>query len=204
MLIVGLTGGIASGKSVVANMFRELGALVIDADEISKEVMVPHSLCWNKVVSFFGTEIVRNDLTIDRKMLASRVFKNPELLSQLNAIVHPVVIEEIERRIGAIRVTKPHAIVIIDAPLLIETAFYTRCNKVILVHASEEIQLQRLITRDALTWEEALARIHSQMPLSEKVKVADYVLSNEGSLSDTRKKVVELFNQLLTFTTSSE
>jgi len=194
MLVVGLTGGIASGKSVVTKIFKELGALVIDADEVSREVMAPHTECWQQVVVHFGDEYVRDDLCIDRTKLAERVFSNAQERDHLNRIVHPFILKRIEEKLEVIRREYPRAMVIVDAALLVETGMYTRYDKLTVVQVSEETQLSRLMARDGLSRGEALQRINSQMPLKEKMKLADFVIENEGPLSSTREKVEYIFN----------
>lgn len=196
MLVVGLTGGIASGKSVVSEILQDLGAWVVDADEISREVMVPHTKCWKQVTAYFGKEIVREDLSIDRKMLADRVFSDPEELAKLNSMVHSVIMKQIEERLYKIKEKNPEAIVVIDAALLVETGLYRRCDKLIVVYAREETQLKRLMTRDGMSKNEAQKRISSQLPLKEKVKLADFLIENEGSLKHAREEVVRVFNTL--------
>lgn len=196
MFVVGLTGGIASGKSVVSEILRKLGAQVIDADEISREVMVPHTKCWKEVVTSYGREILREDLTIDREKLANSVFNNTEQLDKLNRIVHPEIMKRIDERLREIRLKYPQAIVIVDAALLVETGAYKSYDKLIVVNVSEETQLERLINRDGMSREEAKNRIILQLPLSEKVKVADYIIENEGSLFRTRENAEKVFKEL--------
>jgi len=196
MFVVGLTGGIASGKSVVSEILRKLGAQVIDADEISREVMVPHTKCWKEVVTSYGREILREDLTIDREKLANSVFNNTEQLDKLNRIVHPEIMKRIDERLREIRLKYPQAIVIVDAALLVETGAYKSYDKLIVVNVSEETQLERLINRDGMSREEAKNRIILQLPLSQKVKVADYIIENEGSLFRTRENAEKVFKEL--------
>lgn len=196
MLVVGLTGGIASGKSVVSKILKNLGAWVIDADEVSREIMVPHTKSWEQMIASFGKEIVREDLTINREKLADRVFNNPEELAKLNSLVHPVIMSRIEERLDIIKGIDPEAIVVIDAALLVETDMYKKYDKLIVVYAKEQTQLKRLTARDGITRDEAQKRINAQLPLEEKVKLADFVIENEGSLRNTRAEVAKVFNTL--------
>lgn len=196
MLIVGLTGGIASGKSVASKILRELGTLVIDADEVSREVMVPHTKCWKKVIRYFGKEILREDLTIDRKELADLVFNNPEQLVKLNSVVHPEIMRLIEEKLEEIKEKDPQAMVVIDAALLVETGMYKSCDKLVVVFAREETQIKRLMARDGVSKDEAQRRVNSQLPLKEKVKLADFVIENEGALRETREEVEKVFKAL--------
>ena len=202
MFIVGLTGGIASGKSVVSEILRKLGAQVIDADELSREVMVPHTKCWKEVVTSYGREILREDLTIDREKLANYVFNNTEQLDKLNRIVHPEIMKRIDERLRDIGLKYPQAIVIVDAALLVETGAYKSYDKLIVVYVSEETQLERLINRDGMSREEAKNRIILQLPLSEKLKAADYIIENEGSLVRTRENTEKVFKELSSLTST--
>ena len=196
MLVVGLTGGIASGKSVVSKILGDLGVLVIDADEVSREVMVPHTECWEHVVLSFGKEILREDLTIDREKLADLVFKNPKQRAKLNSVVHPAIMKRIEERLDTIKEKDPETIVVIDAALLIETGMYKRYDKLVVVYAGKETQLKRLMARDGMSRDEAQRRIDSQLPLREKIKLADFVIRNEGSLKKTKEEVEKVFKIL--------
>ena len=196
MLVVGLTGGIASGKTVVSKMLKDLGALIIDADEISREVVAPQTRCWEKLVSSFGKEILQEDLTLDRKKLADRVFNNPEELLTLNSLIHPEIMERIDDRLLAIKEKNPEAIVIIDAALIIETGMYEKYDKLIVVCAGEKTQIERILHRDELSQDEAKKRIHSQLPLRDKIKIADFVIENEGTLSKTKEQVEKVFNTI--------
>ena len=202
MFVVGLTGGIASGKSVVSEILRKLGAQVIDADELSREVMVPHTKCWKEVVTSYGREILREDLTIDREKLANSVFNNTEQLDKLNRIVHPEIMKRIDERLRDIGLKYPQAIVIVDAALLVETGAYKSYDKLIVVYVSEETQLERLINRDGMSREEAKNRIILQLPLSEKLKAADYIIENEGSLVRTRENAGKVFKELSSLTST--
>ena len=198
MFVVGLTGGIATGKSVVSNMLSDLGASIIDADEISREVMIPHTKCWEEVIASYGSELLLEDLTIDRKKLAISVFKDSEQIKKLNRIVHPYIMQRIEEMIEEIKDNDPQALVIVDAALLVETGFYKHYDKLIVVSVSKETQLKRLMIRDAMSREEAENRIDLQSPLAEKLEVADYIIENEGSLSKTREEVEKVYKALTT------
>lgn len=198
MFVVGLTGGIASGKSVVSNMLRDLGAIIIDADEISRDVMIPHTKCWEEIIATYGSELLLEDLTIDRKKLAVSVFKDSEHIKKLNKIVHPYIMQRIEEMIEEIKENDPQSLVIVDAALLVETNMYKRYDKLIVVYVSKETQLKRLMIRDAMSREEAASRVDLQLPLTEKIKVADYVIENEGSLSKTREEVEKVYKVLTT------
>jgi len=203
MLVVGLTGGIASGKTVVAKILRNLGAVVIDADEVGREAVLPHTECWKKLVAFFGRDIVKKDLTINRKKLADIIFNNPEQRVKLNSLTHPVIIKLIDEKLKIIKKSNPKGIVVISTALLVETELHEKYDRVIVVTARKETQLKRLMQRDGITRKEALARINAQLPLREKLKIADFKVTNEGDLGKTRKEVVRVF-EALSFSASEQ
>jgi len=195
-MLIGLTGGIASGKSIVSSIFKELGAYVIDADRISRDVMVPGSEIYKKVVNVFGEGILKDDQTIDRKKLGDMIFGNPEKIALLNECTHPEIFREIDRRVKEIRQNTPDALIIVDAALLVETGAYKTFDKLVVVYVDEETQLKRLKERDGFTDEEVTKRISSQMPLKEKVKYADFVIYNDKGLEETRRQVEEVYKTL--------
>ena len=196
MLIIGLTGGYASGKSTVARMFMELGAILIDADTLARKVVAPGRPAWSEIVSHFGKEILQEDNEINRKALAEIVFSSDNQRKKLNAIVHPRVLAEELTAIEEIRNQALDSIVILSVPLLIESGHYNYCDTIIVVTVDEETHIKRLMTRDGFSREEALRRISAQMPLSEKVKLADFVIDNNGSIEETKKQVEEIFKEL--------
>ena len=199
MFVVGLTGGIASGKSEAAKIFQKLGARVIDADTVSRAVMLPQTECWHQVTAVFGKEILNDDATIDRAKLAGIVFSDKKKRLQLNSLVHPAIIHQIEELLARIEKDEPEALVIIDAALLVETGIYSRCDKLIVLCAAEETQIKRLVERDGMTRKEAQKRIDAQLPLVEKVKVADYLIRNDGSLETLQTETRGVFQSLLSF-----
>ena len=195
-MLIGLTGGIASGKSIVSSIFKELGAYVIDADRISRDVMVPGSEIYKKVVNVFGEGILKDDQTIDRKKLGDMIFGNPEKIALLNECTHPEIFREIDRRVKEIRQNTPDALIIVDAALLVETGAYKTFDKLVVVYVDKETQLKRLKERDGFTDEEVTKRISSQMPLKEKVKYADFVIYNDKGLEETWRQVEEVYKTL--------
>jgi dephospho-CoA kinase len=196
MLMVGLTGGVASGKSVVSQVLKEEGAYIIDADRIARELVQARTPTWKELIKVFGKEILQKDGSIDRKKLAAKVFSDPEQRGQLNRILHPRIKNEMGRRLKAIRQKDPEAIVVIDAPLLIETGDHREMDKVIVVLSTEEQQIERLRERQGMDPEEARRIIAAQIATDEKVKVADFVIRNEGSLGETVKRAKEVFQEL--------
>jgi len=196
MLNVGLTGGIACGKSTVAGMFGQRGALLIDFDELAHAVQAPGRPAWREIVGHFGPEILKADRTIDRRKLGEIVFADREKLERLNRMVHPAVFEEWRRRIGEIRREQPDAMVLSDVPLLIEEGLQPLFDLVLLVYAPPEEQLRRLMLRSGLTREEALQRLASQMPIGEKIPCADIVIHNDGPLEATGREVDRVWEEL--------
>lgn len=196
MLIVGLTGGVASGKTLVSKVFREEGAWIIDLDQVAREMVQPHRPAYHDLIKAFGKEILYEDGCIDRKKLASKVFTNPKQRERLNQILHPRIKEEMDRRIKAIGQRDPKALVVIDAPLLIERGEQHEVDQLIVVTSPKRQQIQRLMKRDGASEKEALMRISSQIPLQDKVKWADFVIRNNGSIKETRKRAKEIFKEL--------
>lgn len=187
-LVVGLTGGISSGKSMVADLFKERNIKVVDADLIAREVVEPGTPAYQKIVEVFGEEILYEDETINRKKLGNIIFSKEDKRIQLNQIVHPAVREKmIIKRDELISSGEP--IIVMDIPLLFESKLTSFVDKVIVVYVSEETQLTRLMKRDNSSREEALGRIHSQIPISEKANLADEVIDNNGSVQETEMQL---------------
>ncbi|MEA2087905.1 MAG: dephospho-CoA kinase, partial [Candidatus Caldatribacteriota bacterium] len=194
-LIVGLTGGIVGGKSTVASMFKNLGAKIIDADKLGHSVILPNKPVWKKIVKIFGKDILQNDLTIDREKLGKIVFANQILLKKLNEITHPEITKIIKKEInlGKNKTHNQKKIIIIDAALIYEAKIDGLMDKIIVVYIDEDEQIKRLIKRNNLSKDEALQRIKSQMPIEEKIKMADYVIDNSSSLDKTREQVEKIW-----------
>lgn len=196
MLIVGLTGGIASGKSLVAKVFQDLGAYIIDADKIVHELLEPGQQAWEEVVKYFGPEIVFPDKTIDRRKLGAIVFNDAEKRAWLNQCLHPKVFAVYTARVKHLSARALHAIIVLDAALLIETGYHKKMDRTVVVYADQEQQMERLTNRDRFSREQALVRIRSQMPLSEKRRQADYVIENTGTREETEQQAREIFQKL--------
>ena len=196
-LLVGLTGGIGSGKSLAASFFKELGAHIIDADQLSRNLVHPGQTALKEIVNYFGKNILDSTGNLNRRKLAKIVFQDSKKKSVLEEILHPKIFKK-EQEVFLKTCTKdPFAIVIIDAALLIESGNYKHVNKVIVVRSSEESQIQRILSRNAVSFDEAVARIKNQMSLEEKIKYADFILDNNMQQEDLKHKVQELFPQLL-------
>jgi dephospho-CoA kinase len=196
MLKVGLTGSIAVGKSFVLRLLADLGCHVIDADQVAREVVAPGSAGLDLVTAAFGPEVLRKNGELDRAKLGAIVFTDAVKRTQLNAILHPLIIAAQNERIRELESVDESGIVIIDAALMIESGGYRRLDKVIVVHCRPEIQLGRLIARDNLSREDAVKRISAQMPQEEKMKYADYLIDTSNGFDATREQVVKVFDEL--------
>jgi dephospho-CoA kinase len=196
MLIVGLTGGVASGKTAISQILKEEGAYLIDADQIARELVQPYTPTWDELIKVFGKEILQEDGSIHRKRLAAKVFSDPEQRNLLNQILHPRIKAEMNKRVQEIHEKDPHAIIVIDAALLIELGDHREMDKVIVVTSTEKQQIERLTERDGVDQEEAQKVLSSQMALEEKLKVADFVIRNEGPLEETKRRAREIFQEL--------
>jgi len=196
MLNVGLTGGIATGKSTVAGIFQEKGADLIDFDVLTRYAEEPDRPAWKAIVDFFGASVLNSDRTINRGKLGAIVFQNRDKLAKLNDIVHPLLFQEWRLRIASIRKNRPEAIVISDIPLLIETGAQELFDIVVLVYATPERQLERLLARNGCTREDALNRLASQLPIDKKIPHAHMVIDNSSSWEETRRCVDAIWEEL--------
>lgn len=197
MIIVGVTGGMGTGKTRVAGMFRRMGAVVIDADEISHQLIYPGRPAWKKIVSTFGKTVLRRDYFIDRKILAKKVFSDSRKLKKLSGIIHPLVYKAIREKIARIGRQGPSAIVILDVPLLLESGGRKLTDKLVVVTAPRNVQLKRACGKLEIGMSDALRRIKAQMPLKEKIKIADFVIDNGGSLISTEKQARAIWKKLV-------
>jgi dephospho-CoA kinase len=197
MLKVGLTGGIASGKSTVSEVFARLGAKVLDADKVSREVVLPGQPAWLKLQQAFGPEFFFPDGELNRSKLRRLVFADPEERSKLNAIVHPEVMKEINRRFEHLMTSAQDAVVVVDVPLLLEVGVAHRFDRVIVVYVTKSVQIKRLRQRDGLSLEGARRALRTQMVLNKKVEQADYVIDNSGTRAETQAQVEKVWQELL-------
>lgn len=193
---VGLTGGIASGKSTVSGMFRDLGVPVIDADLIAREVVAPGSRALGAIVDAFGEEILTEEKGLNRAALGEIVFSDPAKKKVLEGILHPEIIAEQDRRLRDLEREGRTPVAVVDAAVMIESGSWKRFDSLVVVDCDESQQIGRLRLRNGMNEEEAVMRVNAQMPLSEKVKYADHVIDNRGSIDDTRKQVEELMKLL--------
>jgi len=197
MLNVGLTGGIGSGKSTVARYFREKGAYVIDFDNLAHLAEEPGSTAWQGIVGAFGRQVLNEDNTINRIKLGEIVFSDKERREDLDRIVHPAVFAKWREKADGIRKRRKDAIIIADIPLLIEVGWQDRFDVVILVYASAEVQIKRIIKRNGCSRREAMDRLNSQMPIDDKIAFADFVIRNEVSFDNTSRLADETWIKLL-------
>lgn len=201
-IIMGITGGIACGKTTVSELLAEKGAIPINADEIGHQLLKVDSPVIDELVSVFGQEILDESGDVSREKLGAIVFQDKSARERLNAILHPLIIQRSRTRARQLVLEDPSCVVLLDAPLLIEAGAYDSVDMIVVVSASPEVQLQRIIERSRsqnrpLTEREAQARIDSQMPISEKVKYADVVIENNGTFEELSEKVDQLWDQLM-------
>jgi len=196
MIIIGLTGGIASGKSTVAKMLVEKGAYLIDADQLAREVVEPGRPAWRAIVEWLGESILLPDRNIDRARLADIVFNDPVMLDRLNKIVHPRVGSRFLAFSEQIKAQNPEAVVVYDIPLLIEAGMQEMVDLVLLVYLPRESQISRLQQRDGISRSEAEARLNAQKPLEEKKEDADVIIDNSGTIAETARQVDQFWTKL--------
>jgi dephospho-CoA kinase len=191
--LIGITGNIGTGKSTVAEMLADLGAETIDADEVAHRVMRPRTETYDRVLETFGPEVLTSSGEIDRKVLGTIVFRDPQALARLEAIVHPATLEAIERRIVATAAD----VVVVEAIKLIESGLADECDSVWVVTCRREQQIERVVSQRGLSREEARRRVDAQPPQEEKVARADVVIDNAGSLPETREQVKAAWAQVI-------
>ncbi|THJ11933.1 MAG: dephospho-CoA kinase [Nitrospira sp. CG24C] len=196
MILVGLTGGVATGKSTVAKMFKRCGAVVIDADELARDVVKPGKPAWREIVALFGKTVLSQDRSLNRQALGSIVFRNQKKRRQLERIIHPRVAREQVRLTKAIARKDPKAVVIYEVPLLFEAGVDKRVDEIIVVTADRTTQIARLKKRNGLTRAEAIRRIRSQMPLVKKIQRANHMLSGILPRPSLHRHVDQLFKHL--------
>jgi dephospho-CoA kinase len=196
MLIVGLTGGIGSGKSTVARMLKDEGAYVIDFDYLARLVVEPDKPAWRDIIDYFGPEILSPDRSLNRSALAKIIFSDDKSRKVLEGFTHQRIFEERDALVKAIKKKDPNAVVIIDFPLLFELGLSKKFDKVILAFVSRDVQLERVVKRDGLPREEIERRLNAQIPIEEKKFLSDYIIDTNGSLNDTRDQVRKVTHEL--------
>jgi dephospho-CoA kinase len=195
-MIIGLTGGIACGKSTVSQMLVECGAALVDADLVAREVVKPDERGWHKVVERFGEEILLPDRHLNRKKLGEIIFADPQAREDLQSILHPLIRERMTGQIQELKKQDPKRLVVVDVPLLFESRQQNKYEKTVVVYVDRDTQLNRLMKRDGLNEDQAEARLQSQMPIEQKKELADYVIDNRGTVESTKKQVEALWEQL--------
>lgn len=186
---IGLTGGIACGKSTVAAMLVRRGALLVDADRVAREVVEPGTPVLAQVIERFGADLLLPDGSLDRKKLGERVFGNPKALKDLEGLLHPAIRATMSERVRTYESLHPDKLVVVDIPLLYESGLQSHYDQVMLVYVPREIQLERLMKRDGLTKEQAEKRLQAQMSIEEKKKLADIVIDNSGTIENTERQI---------------
>jgi dephospho-CoA kinase len=200
MLSVGLTGGLASGKSFVGRALAGMGCLLIQADELGHQVLAPSAEAYEGAIREFGRGILDSDGTINRRRLSAEVFEHPERLEKLNALVHPPVRARIARAIEEFAASEPRGVAVTEAAILIETGSYRDYARLIVAVCSEQQQIERAMARNHLTREEVTVRLRRQLPLAEKVKYADYVIDTSGTKENTLAQTRAVYESLRSLT----
>lgn len=195
-MLLGVTGGIASGKTVVAKMLEELGAPLIDFDLLARQVVEPGEPAFTQIVDYFGKEVLQEDGTLNRKKLSKIVFQDTEKRNQLEGFTHPPIFEEFLKQVNAIAEKDPDAVIQVVVPLLIEKNLRPIFDKILVVYVPEEQQIERLVERDGISREEAARMLEAQLPIDQKLTYADFVVHNEGSMEGTRKQLEEVWLEL--------
>lgn len=192
-MIIGLTGGIATGKSQSSKIFKELGCYIIDADKLSRTLTTKDSRCLKEIIGTFGTDVLKDDGTLNRKKLGQIVFNDKQAKIDLERIIHPHIIRKTNEIIAKKYTTTD---IIVDAPLLFEVGLDRVCDKVIVVYAKYHLQIARFMKRDNISKEEAIKRISLQMPIEDKMKLADITIDNSGTISELKKNIKFIYKQI--------
>ncbi len=195
-LLLGVTGGIATGKSTVATMLEEMGAPIIDFDILARQIVEPRKPAWKEIVAYFGEQILEEDQTIDRKKLSGIVFNDLEKRKKLESFTHPKISLEFIQRVNEITANDPNAIIQVVIPLLIEVNSPYMFHKILVVYTTSETQIERLAHRDGISRDEAANILKAQLPIDEKLAYADFVINNEKGLDEAKKQAEELWKQL--------
>lgn len=187
-MVIGITGSFGTGKTTVAKIFKSFGAKIIDADKIAHSLIKPKTMIYKKIIDTFGKDILKKNKTVDRKNLAKFVFNNKNLLKRFNGIMHPQILKIIKEKIKNYK----DKIIVLDAPLLIETGLHKIVDKLVVVKTNRETQIRRIQNKFSLTKDEILKRISSQIPLREKIRLADFVIDNSGTIKNTKKQAEQI------------
>jgi dephospho-CoA kinase len=196
MFVAGLTGSIATGKSTVSGILKDLGAFIVDADRAAHEVVLPGTKAFNEIVRIFGKEILQKSGEIDREHLGRIIFNDSAMRSILEEVVHPEVMRAMDEQIASIKSGSPDAVVILDVPLLIETGMHKGVGEVIVVYCPEAMQITRLMVRDKISREDALAKVRAQISIEEKRRFASLLIDNSASKDMTRRQAKNAYDRL--------
>ncbi len=196
MIKVGLTGGLASGKSFIGSELGRLGAHVLEADKLGHAILMPDGEAYADVVKLFGADILAADKTVDRKKVGAIVFKDPEKLKQLNSLVHPHVFNRQKQFFTQLEACDPDAVAVIEAAIMVESGSYKNYDRLILAACPRDVQIARFVEREKSTVEEAESRLDRQMPLEEKRRYADFVIDTAGTKSQTLAQVEDVYHKL--------
>ena len=198
-LLVGITGGIATGKTTVANLLREWGVAHIDYDLLARKVVEPGKAAWKDILAYFGNQVLNADKSVDRKKLGCIVFQDLEKRRKLERFTHPRIHEQFVKQVHAIAQKSPGSIILVSIPLMIEQNLQYMFHKLVVVYVSEKQQIERLISRDRMSEAAARAILNAQLPIEEKVGYADFVIQNGGSIEETKEQVAKLLEKLQDF-----
>lgn len=198
MVVIGVTGSVGTGKSTVAKMFEELGAVVLDADVLAREAMEPKRLAWRRIVKIFGERVLNDDQTVDRRALARVVFSDAQARKRLEEVIHPQVLRRIKQQLHRLKHKRQVTAAVLDIPLLVEVGAKGLVDVLVVVVAPAEVQRTRLTSKYGWTEEEVAQRIEAQLDLSAKVALADEVVDNSDGLEETRKQVRRIWHQAVT------
>ncbi len=195
MMRLGLTGGIASGKSTIVRMLEELGAHIVDADRIAREVVEPGSPVLLQIVEYFGDSVLTKDRRLDRKSLGAIVFNQPEKRKQLEFIMHPPIRVEMRKQMDYWDKIDPKSLIVADIPLLFESELHTWFEEIMVIYVPRDVQITRLIAREGVTSEQAEQRLNAQMNIEEKKRRAQWVIDNTGTMEESRSQVLEFLQE---------
>lgn len=195
-LLLGVTGGIASGKSTVSQILKELGAPLVDLDVIARQVVEPGTTTLANIVDYFGKQVLCENGSLDRKNLSNIIFRDTEKRKKLESFIHPPIFEEFFKKVHEIAKKRPNAIIQVSVPLLIEQNLQFIFDKIVVVYISREQQVERLALRDGISRADASNMLNSQLPIEEKVGYADFIINNENSVEETRRQVEEMWQEL--------
>lgn len=192
-MIIGLTGGIATGKSTVANMLEKRGARIVDADKIAREIVLPGSPVLQQVASRFGQAILQEDGSLNRKKLGDIIFSDPKAKKDLEQLLHPPIRNILRQRVQQYEEENPQGLVVADIPLLFESGLQSMFPEIMVVYVPESVQLKRLMARNGLNESEARARIQNQWPIEDKKQLADVLIDNSGTLQETEEQIADFW-----------